>query len=76
MEAGEKIIKIANQRLLFLPPVIYSREKIKALKRDKQITTKVRLIHAEQMSLYYLITEKTKDTTEEIIHENLIYREQ
>ena len=76
MEAGEKIIKIANQRLLFLPTAIYSRERIKALKRDKQITTKVRLIHAEQMSLYYLITEKTKDTTEEIIHENLIYREQ
>ena len=76
MEAGEKIIKIANQRLLFLPTAIYSRERIKALKRDKQITTKVRLIHAEQMSLYYLIPEKTKDTTEEIIHENLIYREQ
>ena len=28
------------------------------------------------MSLHYLIPEKKKDTTEEIIHENLIYREQ
>ena len=45
---------------------------------DKPDSPKVWLIHAEEMILYYLLTSEKKikllAKTEELIHENLIYR--